>query len=332
MTFLGFPGNLPRSGGMGEAGLTERRWTVQLYRAWDTARSGTALPCMTDFDLGVIEALGADCFLLELEGGAEAPRFRYFGRALAAQIGRDLTGQAISSLSQPSLLAEIAEQYSQAVARRRPIGLEGLFTLDVDEHLAYRGVLLPFAKDGSQVDAVLGCVRSRRSRGGGKAATPLQLMPSSVPVSCDGGAVDGSLPSEKLRKMLAHARQGVVLAPIEEPRRQSWAKELAGVARRSLRRRLWPERMLGCARTAPAIGRSVLGQPTDGEFAVLIARRLDGQSHRYEVIAVADSVVANLALRWVALRSRRRSGTVPGSGTIAAERLRASRGAQECES
>ena len=327
MTFLGRAGTplaaLPQFSAIAEAAPAERRWTVQLYKAWDAARTGNALPCMSDFDLGVIEAFGPDCFLLEIERGTGIARFRYFGRALAAQIGRDLTGQAIASLPGRSLLAQMAGRYSDAVARRRPIGLDGLFDLDGDEHLAYRCVLLPFAADGRCVDAVLGCVRYRRQEG--RAVPPPRVKAPAVPAVCDGGALlEGEIfPPEELRKTLAHARKCVVVAAVQQPRRKM-GERLGKAYRQMVRRCLWPENLLRRARIAPAIGRAVLAEPPPGAFAVLIARRADQESRRYEVIATADSLVVTLALRWVARKSRGRFGDAPGSGIVAADRLRAS--------
>jgi hypothetical protein len=67
--------------------------------------------------------------------------------------------------------------------------------------------------------------------------------------------------------------------------------------------------LLPRARLAPAIGRAVLAQPHDGVFAVLIARRVESEPRRYEVIAAAaDPFAVNLALRWVGRKSRKRLG------------------------
>jgi hypothetical protein len=82
--------------------------------------------------------------------------------------------------------------------------------------------------------------------------------------------------------------------------------------------------VLGVARTVPVIGRAVLAEPTPNAFAVLIARRVDQENRRYEVIATVDSLVVSLALRWIARRSRRRLGSAPATGMGAAGGLRAS--------
>ena len=323
MTFLALSGGplaaLPQpAGSMAEGAPAERRWTVQLYKAWEAARMGHALPCVADFDLGVIEALGPNCFLLEIERGTEEARFRYFGRELAAQTGRDFTGQTIASLPRPSLLTATAGQYPQAVARRRPIGWDGQFTLNVEEHLAYRCVLLPFATPGGHIDSVLGCVRARRRKG--KAATVPLPKPVAIPAPCVGEApaATAGAPCRELRTTLALARQSVVVTPDEEPRRPALTHVLPD-RRRSLRGLLSPGKLLPRARLAPAIGRAVLAQPHDGAFAVLIARRVEGEPRRYDVIAAAaDPFAMNLALRWVDRKSRKRLGQAgrlrPGKG------------------
>jgi hypothetical protein len=293
---------------MAEAAPAERRWTVQLYKAWDAARMGDGLPCVADFDLGVIEALGPNCFLLEIERGTEEARFRYFGRELASQTGRDLTGQTIASLPRPSLLTATAGQYPEAVARRRPIGWDGQFVLNVEEHLAYRCVLLPFATPGGHVDSILGCVRLRRRKG--NAATVPLARPVAIraPFVGEAPAATAVAPRRELRTTLALARQGVVVMPDEEPRRAALTHVVPD-RRRSLRRLLSPGKLLPRARMAPAIGRAVLAHPHDGAFAVLIARRVEGEIRRYDVIAAAaDPFAVNLALRWVDRKSRKRPG------------------------
>ena len=313
MTFLALPDNplaaLPQlANSMAEAAPAERRWTVQLYKAWDAARMGRGLPRVADFDLGVIEALGPNCFLLEIERGTEEARFRYFGRELAAQTGRDLTGQTIASLPRPSLLTATAGQYPQAVARRRPIGWDGQFALNIEEHLAYRCVLLPFATPGGHVDSVLGCVRLRRRKG--KAAAIPPRRPVAIPAPCVGEATAATAvaPCGELRTTLALARQSVLITPDEEPRRTALTQVLPD-RRRSLRRLLSPGKLLPRARVAPAVGRAVLAQPHDGEFTVMIARRVEGENRRYDVIAAAaDPFAVNLALRWVDRKSRKRPG------------------------
>jgi hypothetical protein len=87
-------------------GKREQRSSVRLYKSWDEARGWDRLPRLQDFDLGTLEELGGSCFLLvEGEEGA-ASRFRYFGRELAKEIGRDLaaaeTGRGQRPVPSPS--------------------------------------------------------------------------------------------------------------------------------------------------------------------------------------------------------------------------------------
>ena len=83
-------------------GKREQRSSVRLYKSWDEARGWDRLPRLQDFDLGTLEELGGSCFLLvDGEEGATS-RFRYFGRELGKEIGRDLTGRSISDVPQLS--------------------------------------------------------------------------------------------------------------------------------------------------------------------------------------------------------------------------------------
>src|SRR3954453_19037697 len=144
-------------------GRSERRSSVRLYKNWDAARAGTSLPRLVDFNLSVLEELGSSSFLLVVGQEEELPRFRYFGRAIAAEIGRDLTGRPISEVPLSSLLSCILAPYMQAPEGQKVLALNGRFQSS-HEDLFYRGILLPFSSDAVKVDAVLGCYRSRPAK------------------------------------------------------------------------------------------------------------------------------------------------------------------------
>ena len=43
---------------LGESGFRERRSTLHFYKVWEAARGAKRLPCLTDFDLNLIEWFG----------------------------------------------------------------------------------------------------------------------------------------------------------------------------------------------------------------------------------------------------------------------------------
>lgn len=133
---------------------------MRLYKNWDSARRWDRLPRLRDFDFAVLEELGRSCFLLVAGEEGEASRFRYFGRDLASEVGRDLTGHSLSDVPRSSLLSRVLGHHLEVTRRQRPAGANGRFHSPPGD-LLYRAILLPFSSNGDQVDAVLGCYRWR---------------------------------------------------------------------------------------------------------------------------------------------------------------------------
>src|SRR3954452_2487831 len=131
---------------LGESGFRERRSTLHFYKVWEAARGAKRLPCLTDFDLSLIERFGGGCFLLEFEENGAPAKFRYFGRDLAAAVQHDLTGYSIASVPQSSLLAQLIPHCAAALQSGKPLALDGVFAENAAAHLLYRSILLPFAK------------------------------------------------------------------------------------------------------------------------------------------------------------------------------------------
>jgi hypothetical protein len=265
------PASFPGTHLVASLNKSERRSSLRLYKHWDAARGQAALPKLPDFDMSLLEELGDHCFLLVVGQGEGQPAFRHFGRELAGQIGRDLTGCAISDAPSPSLLARVLGHYVEATQRRKPVGVSGRFEHGIAGDLLYRGILLPFSSEPGRVDAVLGCYRSRPE----SPSARRDQSHSAAPATIIG-------PDELVRRLRPTTMHGV----------------------RTLARKVtWPERALSRARSAPALGRAVarLDEPSR-EFALLLVRRVEGQSDRFEVVSATGPVLLNLALRQAAMR------------------------------
>lgn len=294
---------------------TERRSTLRLYKSWDAARGRRDLPSLSEFDLALLEQIGGVCFLLELGSKEGIPKFRYFGRDLAVETGRDLTGCPISDAPQSSLLMHVAGNFGDAVERRKAITLSGAYFQSPGPQRLYRAILLPFSTDGNTVDAVLGLFRSRAAR---EPARPLvSTTPSAPTTRCPelGGvavaetrSVAAADPVVEHRAVTKGARRSIGNAEIEEPSRTSAARRVSSAIADAWRGTLWPSRAVQLTRTAPAIGRAVLWQDAASpEFVLLLARKADMQEGRYEVVAVGEPMLLNLAMR-LGARKLARSG------------------------
>jgi hypothetical protein len=252
---------------------SERRATLRLLKHWEAARGAANVPKLADFDLSILEELGESCFLLVVGAEDPQPGFRYFGRELAGQVGRDLTGRGIADVPGSTLLSRVLGHYVEALQRRMPVGVHGRFEAASGKTLLYRGILLPFCSDGGEVTAVLGCYRSR---------TPIQPAQAKPAPDEPAGAPLTLSPEQ----MLAGYRSGKVQALLR------LAHKVA-----------WPARVLSTARAAAPLGKATLtAQQGQSEFVLLLARRVDPELNRFEVVSTAGPLLLNLAMRRAASR------------------------------
>lgn len=270
------PAGLPGIQLLATLNKSERRSSLRMYKHWEAARGAATLPRLADFDLSLLEELGDACFLLMVGSEEGEPRFRYFGRDLMAQVGRDLTGRVLSDAPTSSLLARVLGHYVEAMQRQKPVGISGRFQAPGGELLLYRGILLPFASEEGDVEAVLGCYRRRTARQAARA------------MSEQAGPAAGAL----------------LLGPdeLEEKCRPGKIQALKSLVNKVA----WPSKTLSKARSAPSLGRAVvrLDGPAS-EFVLLLARRSDPQSDRFDVISASGPLLLNLALRQAVSRLTR---------------------------
>jgi hypothetical protein len=107
--------------------------------------------------------------LLLLDVIAATPRrflFRFAGTDFAAIIGRDVTGLHFDELGgAPDRVAPVATALDLIVEQGRPVFVEGALTLPSDDFFWVKRLGLPLARDGRNVDMVLGLwVAQRKSR------------------------------------------------------------------------------------------------------------------------------------------------------------------------
>jgi hypothetical protein len=303
---------------LAENDFRERRSTLHLYKLWEAARGRKQIPCLMDFDLGFIERVGGGCFLLEFEENGSPAKFKYFGRDLAAGVKRDLTGYSIAAVPQASLLAHVIAHCEEAIVGDKPVGLDGVFSQNPTEHLLYRSILLPFTKHESKAECVLGCLQFRRVParqpiGSGIArAKPLMLRLEQVREAQDTSSVTSP---EQFKTVLSRARQQAAMLSAEETRRARRAERMLAAVHSGLRRAIWPTRAVQFVKSAPAIGKAMVPQRHSCEFALLLARRIDGEASRYEIVSITNPLLLNMALRSAFIasqkmhrRTRRRRG------------------------
>lgn len=293
---------------LGESDFRERRSTLYLHKVWEAARGSKQLPYLMDFDLALIERVGSACFLLEFERDAAGAKFKYFGRDLAAAVKRDLTGFSIAAVPHPSLLAHLVPHCAEVVQSGKPLVLDGVFTEDSTEHLLYRCILLPFARDGEKAECVLGSVQFRRMQATQSIAST--DITRKLPLIVHTGGVN-RVPSpasiahlEQFKTALSRAREQATILNAEEATRGKQAEKILSALQRRICRAVWPANVIRFMKSAPAVGKAVM-PARDDEFALLLARCVDVKSGRYEIVAVADKALLNMAMRSAAAKLQR---------------------------
>lgn len=109
----------------------------------------------------------AQLLLLEVvPGNPRRFRFRVAGTALAGIVGRDVTGLHYDELGgTPDRMAPVARALDLVADHGRPVFVEGPLTLPSDDFFWVRRLGLPLARDGRNVDMVLGLwMAQRKSR------------------------------------------------------------------------------------------------------------------------------------------------------------------------
>ena len=140
----------------------EERITQRLRDYWNTLRGGRQFPSRANFRMEAVTGLGPHAFALDLAHGADDPVFRFIGKALADDCGKDFTLKPLSAVPPHTLLAVVARRYTDVVDRKTPVEF-------AEEHVGadgstalFRGTMLPFSEDGQTLDFIVGAITYKK--------------------------------------------------------------------------------------------------------------------------------------------------------------------------
>jgi len=140
----------------------EERITQRLRDYWNTLRGGQQFPSRANFRMEAVTGLGPHAFALDLAHGADDPVFRFIGKALADDCGKDFTLKPLSAVPPHTLLAAVARRYTDVVDRKTPVEF-------AEEHVGadgstalFRGTMLPFSEDGQTLDFIVGAITYKK--------------------------------------------------------------------------------------------------------------------------------------------------------------------------
>jgi hypothetical protein len=115
-----------------------------LYRYWDGKRDRRPLAGRRDIDPAEICRLLP--FLGLVDGDRAGYRWRLMGTAIAADLGRDLTGQRFGAfVAPPEFVAAMARTFDRVLAECQPMLEESIYKTAAGRLLAVSRLLLPLA-------------------------------------------------------------------------------------------------------------------------------------------------------------------------------------------
>lgn len=139
-----------------EHGLDPQLKTLVQY--WSGKSVAGRLPARADIDpLDFRQMLGR-VLLVDVvrEGDRRRYRYRLFGTEFVFYHHGDLTGRYLDDIANAEFRSELLAQYEAALFTRQPQYMTYDYIVEAERH-RFQAVLLPLARDGVNVDMVLGC-------------------------------------------------------------------------------------------------------------------------------------------------------------------------------
>lgn len=139
---------------------------LELYRYWQAKRGGRREPTRRDIDPAEIGRLLRHIALVEPSWAGY--RWRLMGTAIAADIGRDLTGRRFGAhIGSPGFVKLLTASFDHVLTWRQPVFDECLCQTGSGGHQAVSRLLLPLGSDKNTAGMILltRLVRSCQIRG-----------------------------------------------------------------------------------------------------------------------------------------------------------------------
>ncbi len=139
-------------------GQDERRMQVRAYNCWAQLLGQGRYPLVSAIKPAENDDFGPFSVMLDFAAGLENPLVSHLGSALADECGVSAPGiiTQLSDVPPHSLLSRVTDHYIQILAHQTPIGFEAEFVNRERRMVLYRGILLPFSRDGRGIDHVFG--------------------------------------------------------------------------------------------------------------------------------------------------------------------------------
>lgn len=139
----------------------ERRLVMQVLKRWRELAGERDMPALADIAGEAMPELWPNCFVLGVEAGTAALSFRHVGAAFVEDGISGLVGQPSSAVPSDTLLGQAVKACPIVMRKLVPNSVGGSFTHRSGRLTLYRAIVLPLARDGRQLEALLGAVNGR---------------------------------------------------------------------------------------------------------------------------------------------------------------------------
>lgn len=139
-------------------GQNERRMQVRAYNYWTSLLGHRQFPQIGELTSAAMPDFADHAVVLDFSQGAANPAVTMLGKKLAEECGLAKSITRLSDVPDGSLLSRIFDHCMQALASAAPIGFEAEFVNQRGMTLLYRGILLPFSRDGQDIHHLMGVI------------------------------------------------------------------------------------------------------------------------------------------------------------------------------
>jgi hypothetical protein len=139
----------------------EQRMNFRLMGYWAALRGDEPFARIAEFNVEAVPGFGQHAFMLDLHDDPEDPLIRFVGQKLAADCGKNMSGLRLSTVPEDSLLSRVAGHFREVLTKREPCEFADEYPGPAKNLILYRGVMLPFTRDGQSIDYIVGAITSK---------------------------------------------------------------------------------------------------------------------------------------------------------------------------
>ena len=139
----------------------DRRLVSRLLQYCRTIADEAGVVRLNDINPDQFSDFKAECFVLDISGSQDSPRFHTVGAAFQDSDGQDFTGKNVAEVPQDCLLFHAAGYVSRVLKKPAPLSLGGQFRQGDGRIMIYRSVLVPLRDQNNNITHMIGAANCR---------------------------------------------------------------------------------------------------------------------------------------------------------------------------